>query len=31
MMPGDEVVVEIEGLGRLVNPVRPDQRASEAA
>jgi 2-keto-4-pentenoate hydratase/2-oxohepta-3-ene-1,7-dioic acid hydratase in catechol pathway len=24
---GDEVTVEIEGLGRLVNPVRPDNRA----
>ena len=27
LAPGDEVMVEIEGLGRLVNPVRADTRA----
>jgi 2-keto-4-pentenoate hydratase/2-oxohepta-3-ene-1,7-dioic acid hydratase in catechol pathway len=31
IVAGDEVVVEIEGLGRLVNPVRTDLRAGEAA
>jgi 5-oxopent-3-ene-1,2,5-tricarboxylate decarboxylase/2-hydroxyhepta-2,4-diene-1,7-dioate isomerase len=27
--PGDEVVLEIEGIGRLTNPVIADQREEE--
>jgi 2-keto-4-pentenoate hydratase/2-oxohepta-3-ene-1,7-dioic acid hydratase in catechol pathway len=31
LQPGDEVVVEIEGIGRLVNPVLPDEHGGRAA
>jgi len=31
LQPGDEVAVEIEGIGRLINPVLPDERGGLAA
>jgi len=31
LQAGDEVAVEIEGIGRLVNPVLPDERGGLAA